>query len=173
MRGQSLRDALAWSVEKRLTVQDYQFFKASQDLEKREVQNARAKKRILVIDDEEVTLENIEELLNDKGYEVVTAKNGKLALEMLEQEIPDLIICDILMPGMDGYSFVKHIREDPRTSWISVMFLSAKGSSQDRVQGLGAGADFYMTKPFTIDELIAQLEAALKQAERLIQHQNK
>jgi CheY-like chemotaxis protein len=173
LRGQSLRDALAWSAGKSLTVHDYQFFKASQDLEKREVQKARAKKRILVIDDEEIMLENIEELLNDKGYEVVTAKNGKLALEMLEQEIPDLIICDILMPEMNGYSFVRHIREDPRTSWISVMFLSAKGSSQDRVQGLDAGADLYMTKPFTSDELIAQLEAALKQAERLIQHQNK
>ena len=108
----------------------------------------------------------------ERVYEVVTAENGREALEVLEQQTPDMIICDVMMPEMDGYSLVSTIRSDPKTSWIPVLFLSAKGQSQDRVKGLNIGADVYMVKPFEPEELVAQVESSLKQASRLIQHKD-
>jgi DNA-binding NarL/FixJ family response regulator len=131
------------------------------------------RKRLLLIDDDPNLILLVKDYLEFRGYEVVTAENGREALEVLEQDIPDMIICDVMMPEMDGYSLVKHVREDPRTSWVPVLFLSAKGQSQDRVKGLNTGADVYMVKPFEPEELVAQVESSLKQASRLIQHQNK
>ena len=75
-----------------------------------------------------------------------------------------------MMPEMDGYTFIEQLRKDVRTDWIPVMFLSAKGQSQDKVKGLNSGADVYMVKPFEPEELVAQLESSLKQARRLIRH---
>lgn len=130
-------------------------------------------KRLLLIDDDPNLILLVKDYLEFRGYEVVTAENGREALEVLEQDIPDMIICDVMMPEMDGYSLVKHVREDPRTNWVPVLFLSAKGQSQDRVKGLSTGADVYMVKPFEPEELVAQVESSLKQASRLIQHQTK
>jgi DNA-binding NarL/FixJ family response regulator len=130
-------------------------------------------KRLLLIDDDPNLILLVKDYLEFRGYEVVTAENGREALESLEQDVPDMIICDVMMPEMDGYSLVKHVREDPRTSWIPVLFLSAKGQSQDRVKGLNTGADVYMVKPFEPEELVAQVESSLKQASRMMQHQTK
>lgn len=130
-------------------------------------------KRLLLIDDDPNLILLVKDYLEFRGYEVVTAENGREALEVLEKDIPDMIICDVMMPEMDGYSLVKHVREDPRTNWVPVLFLSAKGQSQDRVKGLSTGADVYMVKPFEPEELVAQVESSLKQASRLIQHQTK
>jgi len=124
-------------------------------------------KRLLLIDDDPNLILLVKDYLEFRGYEVVTAENGREALEVLEHDIPDMIICDVMMPEMDGYSLVKHVREDPRTSWIPVLFLSAKGQSQDRVKGLNTGADVYMVKPFEPEELVAQVESSLKQAARI------
>ena len=124
-------------------------------------------KRLLLIDDDPNLILLVKDYLEFRGYEVVTAENGREALEVLEQEIPDMIICDVMMPEMDGYSLVKHVRENPRTSWVPVLFLSAKGQSQDRVKGLNTGADVYMVKPFEPEELVAQVESSLKQAARI------
>ncbi len=124
-------------------------------------------KRLLLIDDDPNLILLVKDYLEFRGYEVVTAENGREALEILEGDIPDMIICDVMMPEMDGYSLVKHVREDPRTSWIPVLFLSAKGQSQDRVKGLNTGADVYMVKPFEPEELVAQVESSLKQAARI------
>lgn len=130
----------------------------------------RDNKRLLLIDDDPNLILLVKDYLEFRGYEVVTAENGREALEVLEQEIPDMIICDVMMPEMDGYALVQHVREDPKTSWIPVLFLSAKGQSQDRVKGLNTGADVYMVKPFEPEELVAQVESSLKQATRLIHH---
>lgn len=124
-------------------------------------------KRLLLIDDDPNLILLVKDYLEFRGYEVVTAENGREALEVLEQEIPDMIICDVMMPEMDGYSLVKHVRENPLTSWVPVLFLSAKGQSQDRVKGLNTGADVYMVKPFEPEELVAQVESSLKQAARI------
>lgn len=132
-----------------------------------------AQKRLLLIDDDPNLILLVKDYLEFRGYEVTTAENGREALEILEKEMPDMIICDVMMPEMDGYAFVEQVRKDPRTSWIPVLFLSAKGQSQDRVKGLNTGADVYMVKPFEPEELVSQVEASLKQAGRLLQHQLK
>jgi DNA-binding NarL/FixJ family response regulator len=130
----------------------------------------RDNKRLLLIDDDPNLILLVKDYLEFRGYEVITAENGREALEVLDQEIPDMIICDVMMPEMDGYALVEHVRQDPRTNWIPVLFLSAKGQSQDRVKGLNTGADVYMVKPFEPEELVAQVESSLKQATRLIHH---
>jgi DNA-binding NarL/FixJ family response regulator len=127
-------------------------------------------RRLMLVDDDPNLVVLVSDYLEFRGYEVLTAENGKKALEVLEEEIPDLIICDIMMPEMDGYTLVKLIRDNPRLNWIPVLFLSAKGQSQDRVKGLNTGADVYIVKPFEPEELIAQVESSLRQASRLIQH---
>lgn len=123
-------------------------------------------KRLLLIDDDPNLILLVKDYLEFRGYEVITAENGREALEVLENDVPDMIVCDVMMPEMDGYDFVSNIREDERTSWIPVLFLSAKGQAQDRVKGLNVGADVYMVKPFEPEELVAQVEASLKQAFR-------
>lgn len=133
----------------------------------------RDTKRLLLIDDDPNLILLVKDYLEFRGYEVVTAENGREALEVLDLEMPDLIICDVMMPEMDGYTFVKHVREEPRTSWIPVLFLSAKGQSQDKVKGLNTGADVYMVKPFEPEELVAQVESSLKHTSRILQHQTK
>ncbi len=127
-------------------------------------------KKLLLIDDDPNLILLVKDYLEFRGYEVVTAENGREALEILDRSIPDMIICDVMMPEMDGYSLVQHVRKKPETSCIPVLFLSAKGQSQDRVKGLNTGADVYMVKPFEPEELVAQVESSLKQAERLKNH---
>ncbi len=134
--------------------------------------NTGNQKKLLLIDDDPNLILLVKDYLEFRGYEVVTAENGREALEVLEKQTPDMIICDVMMPEMDGYSLVSAIRSDSKTSWIPVLFLSAKGQSQDRVKGLNIGADVYMVKPFEPEELVAQVESSLKQASRLIQHKD-
>jgi DNA-binding NarL/FixJ family response regulator len=129
----------------------------------------RDTKQLLLIDDDPNLILLVKDYLEFQGYEVTAAENGREALEILEQQLPDMIICDIMMPEMDGYTLVQHIRNDPRTSWIPVLFLSAKGQSQDRIKGLSTGADAYMVKPFEPEELVAQVESSLKFTNRLMQ----
>lgn len=128
--------------------------------------SVREQKRLLLIDDDPNLILLVKDYLEFRGYEVITAENGREAIEVLEQEIPDMIICDVMMPEMDGYAFVNQVRQDERTSWIPILFLSAKGQSQDKIKGLNIGADVYMVKPFEPEELVAQVEASLKQAFR-------
>ncbi|MEO1132888.1 MAG: response regulator transcription factor [Cyanobacteria bacterium J06639_1] len=128
-------------------------------------------KKLLLVDDDPNLILLVKDYLEFRGYEVITAGNGKEAIDAMDGFTPDLIICDVMMPEMDGYSFVEKVREDPDVSWIPVMFLSAKGQSSDRVRGLTTGADVYMVKPFEPEELVAQVESSLKQTERLLKMQ--
>lgn len=128
-------------------------------------------KQILLIDDDPNLVLLVKDYLEYQGYEVMTAENGQQALQVLAESTPQMVICDVMMPEMDGYTFVKHLRNDPKTSWLPVLFLSAKGQSQDRIRGLDTGADVYMVKPFEPEELVAQIEASLKQSSRLSQLQ--
>jgi DNA-binding NarL/FixJ family response regulator len=133
----------------------------------------RDNKQLLLIDDDPNLILLVKDYLEFRGYQVITAENGRDALEILEQNIPDLIICDVMMPEMDGYALVKHIRQDTRTNRIPVLFLSAKGQSQDRVKGLNEGADVYMVKPFEPEELVAQVESSLNQIKRWEQNRSR
>jgi DNA-binding response OmpR family regulator len=130
---------------------------------------AGSQKRLLLIDDDPNLILLVKDYLEFRGYEVIAAGNGMEALESLKLKLPDLIVCDVMMPEMDGYTFVQHIREDARTNWIPVLFLSAKGQSQDRVKGLNTGADVYMSKPFEPEELVAQVESLLRQTSRILE----
>lgn len=124
-------------------------------------------KQLLLIDDDPNLILLVKDYLEFRGYAVTTSENGRDALEVLERELPDMIICDVMMPEMDGYAFVKSVRENPRTNFIPILFLSAKGQSQDRVKGLNTGADVYMVKPFEPEELVAQVESSLRQVARI------
>ena len=130
-------------------------------------------KKLLLIDDDPNLILLVKDYLEFRGYEVMAAGNGREALEILNLHLPDMIICDVMMPEMDGYAFVDKIRQDSRTSWIPIMFLSAKGQSQDKIKGLTTGVDIYMIKPFEPEELVAQVESSLKQANRLLRHSNR
>ncbi len=127
---------------------------------------------LLLVDDDPNLILLVKDYLEYQGYQVTTARNGREALKLLETMVPDMIICDIMMPEMDGYAFVEKVRQDDRISWIPVMFLSAKGQSHNRVKGLDTGADLYMAKPFEPEELVAQIRSSLRQADRLLRHSN-
>ncbi|HAN75819.1 MAG TPA: DNA-binding response regulator [Planktothrix sp. UBA8407] len=129
-------------------------------------------KRLMLVDDDPNLVLLVRDYLEFRGYDVVTAENGVMALEILEDELPDLIICDIMMPEMDGYTLVKKVREDSRTVGIPVLFLSAKGQTTDKVKGLNTGADVYIVKPFEPEELVAQVESSLRQASRVTNSQS-
>jgi len=124
-------------------------------------------KKLLLVDDDPHMILLVKDYLEFRGYEVLTAGNGNQALDCLESFLPDMIICDVMMPEMDGYTFVEQVRQQKNLSWIPILFLSAKGQSQDRVQGLKKGADVYMVKPFEPEELIAQVESSLRHSERV------
>lgn len=128
-------------------------------------------KKLLVVDDDPNLILLVKDFLEFKGYQVLTADNGRKALQIVQQEESlDMIICDIMMPEMDGYAFVEELRQEPSTKWIPVMVLSAKGQSPDRIKGLNIGADVYMVKPFEPEELLAQVNSTLRQVKRLMAH---
>jgi DNA-binding NarL/FixJ family response regulator len=130
----------------------------------------RDKKKLLLVDDDPNLVLLVKDYLEFRGYEVTAANNGREALEMLDKNIPDMIICDVMMPEVDGYGFVADLRKRQDIGWIPVLFLSAKGQSQDRIKGLNLGADVYMVKPFEPEELVAQVESSLSQSGRIRQH---
>jgi two-component system, OmpR family, KDP operon response regulator KdpE len=112
--------------------------------------------RILVVDDEPRILNFLTSKLRASGYEVITAANGVEALEQAQAQEPDLVVLDVVMPKMDGFQTLRELRT---FSSIPVIFLSAKGTDVDRIKGLGLGADDYLSKPFSPDELVARIDA--------------
>jgi len=123
-------------------------------------------KRLLVVDDEAHLLRALEALLAGEGFEVTTARSGAEAMVKLAQSVPDLIISDIRMPGINGYEFARQLRESSRTALIPIIFLTAKGESGDRIEGFRAGVDAYFTKPFIPGELLAVVKNILSRVER-------
>ena len=117
------------------------------------------KKRILVVDDEIGIIKFLRARLIAQGYDVLTAMDGSDAIQVVEMEMPDLIILDIMMPKMDGFEVCSRIRE---WSQIPVIMLSARGDEMDKVKCLELGADDYITKPFGAKELIARVSAVLR-----------
>ena len=129
-------------------------------------------KKILVIEDEEPVRDNILELLNAEGFKVVSAPNGSSGVKLAQQHQPDLILCDIMMPELDGYGVLDSLRQDPATATIPFIFLTAKTDKTDLRQGMELGADDYLTKPFTVDELLNAIATRLeKQAAIAKQYQ--
>ena len=123
-------------------------------------------KRLLVVDDEPNLLRAVAACLKAEDYEVSTARTGHEALMQLAESVPDLIISDIRMPGMDGYKLARQLRGSPRTALVPIVFLTARDETADRIEGFRAGVDAYLTKPFEPDELIAVVNGILNRVER-------
>jgi DNA-binding NarL/FixJ family response regulator len=123
-------------------------------------------KRLLVVDDEPNLLRAVAACLKAGGYEVSTARSGREALVQLAEAVPDLVVSDIRMPGMDGYQLARQLRGSPRTALVPIVFLTAKEETADRIEGFRAGVDAYLTKPFEPEELIAVVNGILNRVER-------
>ncbi|HEX7051432.1 MAG TPA: PleD family two-component system response regulator [Longimicrobiales bacterium] len=121
-----------------------------------------ARARILVVDDEPDNLEILATRLRYRGYEVEEATRGEEALERVEQNPPDLILLDIMMPGLDGYEVTRRIKSNPALPFIPIILVTARVSTQDKVAGLDAGADDYLTKPIDFAELEARVRSMLR-----------
>lgn len=121
-------------------------------------------KKILIVDDEKPISDIIKFNLTKEGYETVTAYDGRTALTLFEEEQPDLVILDLMLPELDGLEVAKHIR---KTSHLPIIMLSAKDSEFDKVIGLEIGADDYVTKPFSNRELLARVKAHLRRTETI------
>ncbi len=122
----------------------------------------KGKVHILVVDDESRYVRAIQINLEASGCQVLTARNGQTALELVATEEPDLIVLDIRMPGLDGFEVCRRIRE---FSAVPIIMLTALAADADKVKGLDIGADDYVTKPFSAEELLARVRAALRRVE--------
>lgn len=125
------------------------------------------KKKILIIEDDNILRENILESLNEEGYDVITAADGLTGVSMSMSRIPDLILCDINMPGMNGLELFKAIQQIKNTSAIPFIFITAKTEKEDIRTGMQLGADDYITKPFDLNELHQTIRIRLEKHERI------
>lgn len=121
-------------------------------------------KRILVIEDNEYVRENLREILELANYTVIALEDGKVGLNFILQELPDLIVCDITMPQLDGLSLLKIVRSNPATTHIPVVMLTSKVAHQDIRKGMNLGADDYITKPYDNTELLEVVELRLQRS---------
>ena len=119
------------------------------------------KTTILAADDDPQLLRLVTRNLQLEGYEVRAASDGQQALELIEQQVPDLVLLDVMMPRMDGFTLCHRVRE---FSSVPIIMVTARGQDQDKVRGLDLGADDYLTKPFSVDELLARVRAVLRRA---------
>jgi DNA-binding response OmpR family regulator len=125
-----------------------------------------AEESVLVAEDDPTTCRFVASLLDAKGYRVLTAEDGRHAYEIALHELPDLIICDVVMPYRDGFDVLRAVRRDERLSRIPVVILSMRDREEDIVRGLEMGADDYVVKPFNARELVARVRKQLASSRR-------
>src|SRR5687768_120191 len=130
------------------------------------VSTRQAKRRVLVVDDERDLVDLVAYNLTRGGYEVLTASNGTEALDVAQRETPDLVVLDLMLPGIDGTEVARRMKADSRTAGIPIVMLTAKGEETDIVVGLTLGADDYVTKPFSMKVLLARISTVLRRAEQ-------
>jgi diguanylate cyclase (GGDEF)-like protein len=124
------------------------------------------RKKILIIDDTELMVKLTTDILTEKGYEVVSASNGLDGIKMVMTEKPDLVLLDIVMPGIDGFEVCKLLRQDESNNLMPIIMLTAQGNEEDKLTGLELGADDYITKPFNPRELISRVKNTLLRIDR-------
>ena len=124
-------------------------------------------KKILIIEDNDDIRENLAEILELAGYEAHTAENGKKGVEKAEQIVPDLILCDVMMPVLDGYGVLSIVNKKPVLADIPFVFLTAKAEKTDFRYGMNLGADDYITKPFETNELLSVIEMRLVKSDKI------
>ena len=118
-------------------------------------------KEILIVDDEPSIVVPIQFLMEQQGYSVLVAENGHDALDIIYKYVPDLVLLDIMLPGIDGYEVCEIVRLNPKLRRVKVIFLTAKGREVEIAKGLALGADAYITKPFSNAELVAKVKMVL------------
>ena len=118
--------------------------------------------RILIVDDQRAIAEMMTGVLQGRGYEVLTAFDGETALRQVHAERPDLVVSDILMPGMDGYELCRRVRADPLTALLPIVLVTSLDPQAERINGLEAGADDFLSKPVNWDELFARVKSLLR-----------
>ena len=123
-------------------------------------------KKILIIEDEDFIRETIQDILDAEGYETNAAENGRVGVEKAKGFLPDLIISDIMMPLLDGHGVIRELKQDETTSQIPFIFLTAKSELKDLREGMELGADDYLNKPFTADELINAIQVRIQKADK-------
>jgi DNA-binding response OmpR family regulator len=119
-------------------------------------------KEILIVDDEPSIVVPIQFLMQQQGYNVIVAENGHDALDMIYKYKPDLILLDIMLPGIDGYEVCEIVRLNPKLRDVKIIFITAKGREVEIAKGLALGADAYITKPFSNAELVAKVKTVLE-----------
>ena len=124
--------------------------------------NSNPEAKLLVVDDEPNILELLATSLKFAGFEVVTAANGRDAITRAQEESPDLAVLDVMLPDLDGFAVTRKLRAEGRT--FPIVFLTAKDDTEDKVQGLTVGGDDYVTKPFSLDEVVARIRAVLRRS---------
>jgi len=124
------------------------------------VTTATPEARLLVVDDEPNIVDLLATSLRFAGFEVATARNGSEALRLAPEFRPDLLVLDVMMPGIDGFSVVRRLRQDGMS--VPVVFLTARDATEDKVTGLTLGGDDYVTKPFSLEEVVARIRAVLR-----------
>lgn len=130
------------------------------------------RKKILVIEDTESLREDILEIIECLNFEAIGAENGMIGVQLAEEHLPDLIICDVMMPKLDGYGVFKNLKNNQKTARIPFIFLTAKADKKDIRQGMNLGADDYLTKPFSIDDLQDAIQARLDKKAEIEDHLN-
>lgn len=118
-------------------------------------------KKILIIEDQPDMRGNLGIILKMEGYIVLSAANGREGLRLAKEQLPDLVVCDVMMPELDGHGVLKALRDDPATAHLPFIFLTARGEKRDLRTGMNLGADDYLTKPVNASDLIAAVEARL------------
>ena len=121
--------------------------------------------KILIVDDEKDIVDLVAYNLEKEGYETLKALDGEKALQLVRTKTPDLVVLDLMLPGIQGLEVCKRIRKVPETAAIPIIMLTAKGEEIDKVLGLEIGADDYITKPFSVKELLARVKAVLRRSE--------
>lgn len=120
---------------------------------------------VLVVDDEKDLVELVKYHLEKEGLKCLEARDGETALQMARERTPDLMVLDLMLPGVDGLEVCRKLRKDPKTSSIAIIMLTAKAEEVDRIVGLEMGADDYMVKPFSPRELLARVKAVLRRGQ--------
>ncbi|MGZ4114810.1 MAG: GGDEF domain-containing response regulator [Actinomycetota bacterium] len=129
--------------------------------------DAVAGERVLVVDDDPFIARLLEIELRAVGYDVRLASDGREALETIGEWLPDLVLADVMMPNMDGFELTRRLRQDSRTATVSVIMLTARGLSADKLEGFSVGADDYIVKPFDTPELLARIRGVLRRAKEM------
>lgn len=120
---------------------------------------------VLVVDDEKDLVDLVKYHLEKEGLKCLEARDGETALQLAKERIPDLVVLDLMLPGLDGLEICRKLRKDPKTSSIAIIMLTAKAEEVDRIVGLEMGADDYMVKPFSPRELVARVKAVLRRGQ--------